>query len=170
MVSLLNDRAPAPATAAAPAASAAAAGLAPAALPPAGLDILIADDEPQVGRVIAHSVEAWGSGARLALSAAAFRTAFDDAAPDIVILDLSLPAGDGIELLRFLAEREARCAIVIVSGCDSRVVEAAGRLGCALGLRIAATLPKPVAAAALAAALAAAAGPAAQGGSSDLCL
>jgi DNA-binding response OmpR family regulator len=179
MASLLNDVAPAEAAAAQAAARASAAVPPPTQTvtltPPnldtlAGLDILIVDDEPQVGRVMVHAVEAWGCSSRLALSAAAFRAAYDEAAPNAVILDLSLPSGDGIEILRFLAERQAKAAVIIVSGCDARVVEAAGRLGGALGLRIAATLAKPAPVSELAAALAAAAAPPSPGSAHDLCL
>jgi|GEM_PF-1218692 len=108
------------------------------------LKVLIVDDEPGVGRTIAHGVEACGGEAALAISAAAFRAAFENEAPDVVLLDLSLPGGDGIELLRYLAVQEARPLILIVSGFDGRVVEAAVRLGVALGLRMGGALAKPL--------------------------
>jgi len=108
------------------------------------LRVLVVDDEPGVGRTIAHGVEACGFDASLAISAAAFRSAFESDPPDVVLLDLSLPGGDGIELLRYLAEQEARPLILIVSGFDTRVVEAAVRLGVALGLRMGGALAKPL--------------------------
>lgn len=106
--------------------------------------VLIVDDEPRVGKTMLHSVEACGFGAGLAISAAAFRARYDEEGADFILLDLSLPGGDGIELLRYMAEREARPLILIVSGSDRRVVEAAERYGIALGLRMGGALTKPL--------------------------
>ena len=50
----------------------------------------------------------------------------------------------GMELLRFLAEQDYRAPVLIVSGFDRRVLEAAFRLGEALGLVMAGPLEKPV--------------------------
>jgi FixJ family two-component response regulator len=55
-----------------------------------------------------------------------------------------LPRSDGVELLRFLAEEKSRALILPISGFDERVLEAAMRLGTALGLRMAGPLQKPV--------------------------
>jgi DNA-binding response OmpR family regulator len=134
------------------------------------LKVLIVEDEPAVGRTIAHGVEACGCDAELAISAAAFRAAFERDSPDMVLLDLSLPGGDGIELLRYLAAQEARPVILIVSGFDGRVVEAAVRLGVELGLRMGGALTKPLTIGQLRNALAAApAGVAAERNSHELC-
>lgn len=108
------------------------------------LKVLVVDDEPGVGRTIGHAAEACGCEASLAISAGAFRAAFEREAPDIVLLDLSLPGGDGIELLRYLARQQARPLILVVSGFDGRVVDAAVRLGVALGLRMGGALTKPL--------------------------
>jgi CheY-like chemotaxis protein len=51
---------------------------------------------------------------------------------------------DGVELLRFLAEKKYRAPVLIVSGFDRRVLESAFRLGEALGLIMAGPLEKPV--------------------------
>lgn len=115
---------------------------------------LVVDDEPLVGRTLARLAECCGLETALATNAAAFRARYDLAPPDIVLLDLSLPGGDGIELLRFLAERRSEALVLIVSGFDSRVVESAVRLGSALGLTMGGALAKPVRANELAARLA----------------
>lgn len=131
--------------------------------------VLVLDDELLVGRAIAHSAEACGFDAALAISAGAFREQYDSDPPDIVLLDLSLPGGDGIELLRILAERDSSALILIVSGFDSRVVEAAMRLGSAMGLRMGGYLTKPVTVRQLGDALAAAEDVAARGEGHALC-
>lgn len=139
--------------------------------PRLGRKILVVDDEPRVGRVIAHAAEACGCTAALAISAPAFRVRYELDPPDAVLLDLSLPGGDGIELLRFLAQRDSKAAILIVSGFDVRVVEAAVRLGTALGLNMAGSLTKPVTVRQLGDALAAAFGATmATGDGHELCL
>ena len=106
--------------------------------------LLLVDDEPAVGRMLFHAAEECGYRATMASTAGAFRCQYEAEEPDVILLDLSLPGGDGIELLRFLAERNCRCPILIVSGHDRRVVEAAKRLGTALGLRMGGCLTKPV--------------------------
>jgi FixJ family two-component response regulator len=62
----------------------------------------------------------------------------------VVVLDLALPRSDGVELLRFLAEEKSGALILPISGFDERVLEAAMRLGFALGLRMTGPLQKPV--------------------------
>lgn len=106
--------------------------------------VLVVDDEPRVARVVAHAADMCGCQASIAVSSAAFQAEYERDPPDVVLLDLSLPGADGVELLRFLAERKARCPIFIVSGFDGRVVESAVRLGTALGLRMGGYLTKPI--------------------------
>lgn len=131
--------------------------------------LLIVDDEPIVARFMAHAAQECGWDAAVAISGAAFRTQYDAEPPDAVLLDLSLPGSDGIELLKFLDGRKAKALILIVSGFDPRVLEAAMRLGRAMGLNMGRCLSKPLLVSELAEALAAA--PAAGGGNEDvLCL
>jgi CheY-like chemotaxis protein len=115
--------------------------------------LLIVDDEPAIARIVEKV--ATGCGYRVTTSATAeqFKEELAAAAPDVVVLDLSLPTADGVELLRFMADRACRARILIISGFDPRVLETAGKLGAALGLSIAGTLSKPVRIADLRAAL-----------------
>ncbi|HEX8667148.1 MAG TPA: response regulator [Allosphingosinicella sp.] len=106
--------------------------------------LLLVDDEPAVGRMMCHAAQECGYEAAVAMTATSFRRHYEEETPDIVLLDLSLPGGDGIELLRFLAEKKSQAVILIVSGFDRRVLEAARRLGEALGLRMGGCLTKPV--------------------------
>lgn len=111
---------------------------------PGPLRLLVIDDEPMVARFITHAVEAHGLEAWMTISAEAFRRDHERRDPDIVVLDLAMPGGDGIELLRFLAERRSRAAVVVLSGFDTRVLDAAVRLGQSIGLNMAPALAKPV--------------------------
>src|SRR3546814_1142356 len=49
--------------------------------------------------------------------------------PNVVILDLAMPGTDGIELLRFLSAERSRARILLMSGFDARIREAALLLG-----------------------------------------
>ena len=63
---------------------------------------------------------------------------------DSLIIDLQMPALDGVSLLRHLSQVPFRGAVIITSSVDGRVLETAGRVGKALGLDIRGILPKPV--------------------------
>jgi DNA-binding response OmpR family regulator len=106
--------------------------------------LLLIDDELSVARFIAHAAEECGYEAIITVSAESFRSQYAACEPDVVVLDLALPRSDGIELLRFLAEEKCRALVLPISGFDERVLEAAMRLGTALGLRMAGPLQKPV--------------------------
>jgi DNA-binding response OmpR family regulator len=106
--------------------------------------LLLIDDELSVARFIAHAAEECGYEAIITVSAESFRSQYVACDPDVVVLDLALPRSDGVELLRFLAEEKCRALVLPISGFDQRVLEAAMRLGTALGLRMAGPLQKPI--------------------------
>ena len=106
--------------------------------------LLLIDDELSVARFIAHAAEECGYEAIITVTAESFRSQYTACDPDVVVLDLALPRSDGVELLRFLAEEKSRALILPISGFDDRVLEAAVRLGNALGLRMSGPLKKPV--------------------------
>ncbi|MGJ9417163.1 response regulator [Massilia sp. CMS3.1] len=66
-------------------------------------------------------------------------------APDVLICDLALPDMDGIEFLQAAAERGFRGDVILLSGMDSGVRDAAGELARVLGLRVAGIFRKPIA-------------------------
>jgi DNA-binding NtrC family response regulator len=106
--------------------------------------MLLIDDEPTVARFLGHAGEELGYETRITINAASFRSAYEAEEPDVVAVDLAMPGGDGIELLRYLAERRSTATVLIISGFDERVLDAAMRLGKALGLRMAGPLHKPM--------------------------
>jgi DNA-binding response OmpR family regulator len=106
--------------------------------------LLLVDDELAIARFLAHAAEECGLEAIVTVTAESFRSQYRALRPDIVVLDLALPGSDGVELLRFLAEEKSDARILVISGFDERVLEAAMRLGAAMGLRMAAPLHKPV--------------------------
>ncbi len=63
---------------------------------------------------------------------------------DCVLLDLSLGAADGLQVLRLLAEATPSVGVIFASGCDKRVLEASRRMAWQLGLRVGGVLAKPI--------------------------
>ncbi|HEX2763802.1 MAG TPA: response regulator [Allosphingosinicella sp.] len=106
--------------------------------------LLLIDDELAVARYIGHAAEECGYEAVITVTSESFRSQYRAAAPDVVALDLALPRSDGVELLRFLAEESCTARVILISGFDGRVVDAAMRLGIAMGLDMAEPLTKPV--------------------------
>ena len=62
---------------------------------------------------------------------------------DLLVIDLQMPGLDGISLLRHLSQISYRGAVIITSSVEERVLEAAERVGKALGLDLRGILPKP---------------------------
>jgi CheY-like chemotaxis protein len=106
--------------------------------------LLLIDDEPCVGRFLAHAAEECGYRALATMNADSFRREYRLLRPDAIAIDLAMPGGDGVELLRFLAGEQCRAPVLIISGFDRRVLEASIRLGEALGLHMVGPLAKPV--------------------------
>lgn len=106
--------------------------------------LLVIDDEPALAEFVAQVAKDCGFTPILTADDQAFRTAFREKSPDIMVLDLGMPGMDGVELLRFLADEGNEAPVLIISGFDRRVLESAFRLGEALGLQMVGPLEKPV--------------------------
>ena len=66
---------------------------------------LLVDDDPELRELVSAKLVAQGLAVRSAATAKTFRSAFAQGGIDVVLLDVSLPDGDGIELCR-----EIRCS------------------------------------------------------------
>lgn len=117
------------------------------------LRLLIVDDDADIADFIGEVAVELGFDVVTLSDPSRFPTVFRRAAPDGVVLDLAMPGADGVELIRFLGESQCRAPILLVSGFDPRVVDAARRIGGALGLKMAGILRKPATLADLQAAL-----------------
>lgn len=106
--------------------------------------LLIVDDDAAMRDFLSLMAEALGYEVRASGNASDFLHAFSETCPSVILLDLSMPERDGIEVLRDLAERGCKSSIVLTSGQNQRVLMSTQRLGTELGLSMVATLEKPV--------------------------
>jgi EAL domain-containing protein (putative c-di-GMP-specific phosphodiesterase class I)/ActR/RegA family two-component response regulator len=106
--------------------------------------LIVIDDEPAVGNFIGRVARRAGFDVIVTADAGDFKQRVRSWQPGIVILDLGMPDTDGVEMLRFLADERVTARILIISGFDDKILEAAGRLGAARGLNMAGVLRKPV--------------------------
>ncbi|WP_373236461.1 EAL domain-containing protein [Cohaesibacter celericrescens] len=73
----------------------------------------------------------------------------DHMVPDVILLDLTLPDVDGVEILRLLSTRNCQASIILASGQDKRVLSTSLRVGESLGLTMLPSLQKPISVASL---------------------
>lgn len=105
--------------------------------------LLVVDDEPAIGRLVQRVAEGCGYTVTVTQNSDEFLTEMKAGQPDAIVMDLSLPGLDGIDLLRVLGAAGCRAEILIISGFDPRVLETSGKLGTAQGLNIVGTITKP---------------------------
>ncbi len=103
----------------------------------------IVDDDPTI-REIARRVAVTAGFEALGFDAPApFLDAVAADPPELVLLDLAIGDQDGIGVLEALAKLRCRCAIIVASGLEDRLVGAAVRIGRSLGLQMLEPLGKP---------------------------
>jgi EAL domain-containing protein (putative c-di-GMP-specific phosphodiesterase class I)/DNA-binding NarL/FixJ family response regulator len=105
--------------------------------------LLILDDDPHLGGVMKTIAEKFGAVVRLTAGPGEFFDEFESWRPTLIALDLVMPQMDGIQVLAELAKRHCGARIIITSGQDGRVLDAAGRTATEQGLAIAGILSKP---------------------------
>jgi DNA-binding response OmpR family regulator len=111
--------------------------------------LVMVDDEPEFGTFVRAVGESAGFAVDTAKRAEEFKAALARGPADVIILDVSMPDTDGIELLRWLSEQGTRAKVLIMSGFDARMRQMALELGRARGLDMAGVIAKPVRAAEL---------------------
>jgi len=97
--------------------------------------LLVVDDEPHIGLVLRPFLEQLGYRVSLARTLNEARTALRATPADGLLLDLHLPDGSGLDLLRDLRKQggTARMPVVVLTAeGEDRILREARRLGAAL--------------------------------------
>ncbi len=86
---------------------------------PAVLDVLVVDDEDSICQVLDDRLTDWGHRVVTALTLQEARQALTQGALDLVLLDVNLPDGNGVELLEDIRELAEPPAVVVMSARGS---------------------------------------------------
>lgn len=116
--------------------------------------ILIIDDDQGFRDFARDAAATQGWAVETAANGREGCLAFASFKPDVVVLDIVMPKMDGFEVLDWLAEAQADCRIILLTGYNPSYGSMAEQLGEAKGLPAVTMLTKPVRLAALVAAIA----------------
>ena len=108
------------------------------------MQLLMIDDDPAICELVRRVAEQIGYRVQTFIEADGFMKAVEQDDPDVIVLDLTMPDIDGIELLRYLSARQSAAQIFIMSGIHPTVRRMAHELGQSGNLRMAGSIPKPV--------------------------
>ena len=111
------------------------------------LRVLILDDEPFMLKLLAHQLTILGFSEIITCENGFAALAVIDAsgpAIGLVVCDLSMPEMDGVEFIRHLVARDFQGALILASGVDIRILQAAEQLVKAHGMTLLGVLQKPV--------------------------
>lgn len=106
--------------------------------------LLMVDDDPDICDFVRNAAEPLGFDVATHTKASTFMASLNETGADVLLIDLSMPKVDGIELLSQLAQCGTRAKIFVMSGFNPAIREAAMRLGHARGLNMRGVIPKPV--------------------------
>ena len=106
--------------------------------------ILIADDSPTEVRIFQRALAPLGHTLLVAADGDEAERVVRAEAPDLLVLDVVMPEVDGIELVKFLAQRRCDARILVISGYAERYLDNTKTLGEAFGLQSITAMAKPV--------------------------
>ena len=111
------------------------------------LSILLLDDEPFMSKMMSRLLANLGFNQVACCESGQAALDWLDRtkeAPDLILLDLNMPEMDGLEFVRHLVERHYSGRIILVSGEDARMLQAAEKLVRAHKISVLGHLRKPV--------------------------
>lgn len=104
--------------------------------------LLVVDDHVEITDLIREVAGADGYDVSTINRSSEFFERFEQINPDTVCIDIHMPDVDGIEILRWLSDRNCRAEVIILSGGDPLFTKVAERIGEAANLSVQ-TVVKP---------------------------
>ncbi|MGB3590257.1 MAG: response regulator transcription factor [Nonlabens sp.] len=77
--------------------------------------IILAEDEPALGMIVKESLETRGFEVRLCTNGTLALKAFEEAAPDILVLDVMMPELDGFNLAKKIRQQNEHIPIIFLT-------------------------------------------------------
>jgi len=92
--------------------------------------VMVVDDSPTVRKILSMTLERAGYGVLSAADGEAALLTLDEAVPDLILLDISMPKLDGYEVCKRIKSnaRTAHVPVVMLSGKDAFFDKVKGRL------------------------------------------
>ncbi len=115
--------------------------------------LLAIDNDESFRLFLTEVVKDTGYRSVIAGDAAAFKNAYAEFDPTVVVLDMGMPGTDGFELMQWLMAQGYSSRVVLITGFGTRYAEMARTQGAEGGLTDVITLSKPMRTADLRAAL-----------------
>jgi two-component system, NtrC family, response regulator HydG len=90
------------------------------------LSVLVVDDEPALREVLSLRIADWGHDVRAVADVGEAERALNGTSPDLVLCDVVLPGGSGLDLLKHIKQQDERIPVVMMTahGDVDRAVDA----------------------------------------------
>ena len=106
--------------------------------------LLIIEDDLQINKLIKRVANKSGFMTESAASIEQTMHIYHQIVPDLIILDLKLLDGDGVEVLEWLSKQNYDGKIILISGFDERILQSTERVASERGLHVMKSLSKPL--------------------------
>lgn len=106
--------------------------------------ILIVEDDLDFQRLLSFAAREAGFVANAVNHVKAVPEALKTFGPDLCVIDLAFPDGDGVGVLQHLSDSAFSGPIILISGADDRVLRTATRVGQELDLNMLPPVSKPM--------------------------
>jgi DNA-binding response OmpR family regulator len=93
------------------------------------LKCLVVEDEDFIAHLLAERLEDWGAETQIAPTLAAALRLLTDMRPDLVLLDVRLPDGDGVELATRMRDHSEPAIVFVTGDSDPKTLRRIRSLG-----------------------------------------